>query len=70
MDDWTYVMYFTMRTFHPQVWIFYIIVIFFCGFFAFNMIIAVLKTHYSETAYIHEERKLLKRKEKKKRKYK
>lgn len=33
------------------------------------MVVAVLKTHYSETAVMHEERKLQLRKEKKKKKY-
>lgn len=48
MDDWTYVMYFTLKTFNSSVWVYYILVIFIGGFFGFNLVIAVLKTHYSE----------------------
>ncbi|CAD8091567.1 unnamed protein product [Paramecium primaurelia] len=50
MDDWSWVMFFTMRIFHPQVWIYYLGIIFLCGFFGFNLVIAVLKTHYAEAA--------------------
>ena len=49
MDDWTYPMYFLMRTFHTQVWLFFLLIIFVCGFFGFNLMIAILKTHYSMT---------------------
>ncbi|CAD8054705.1 unnamed protein product [Paramecium primaurelia] len=50
MDDWSWVMFFTMRIFHPQIWIYYLLIIFVGGFFGFNLVIAVLKTHYSEAA--------------------
>ncbi|CAD8147067.1 unnamed protein product [Paramecium octaurelia] len=50
MDDWSWVMFFTMRIFHPWVWIYYLLIIFVGGFFGFNLVIAVLKTHYSEAA--------------------
>lgn len=45
-DDWTFTLYYSMRAFHPQIWIMYFFVIFICGFFLFNMAIVVLKTHY------------------------
>lgn len=48
MDDWSFVMYYTIRAFHPIVWIYYVLIIFVGGFFGFNMPIAVFKTHYSE----------------------
>lgn len=48
MDDWSWVMFFTMRIFHPYIWIYYLIIIFVCGFFSINLMIAVLKIHYSE----------------------
>ncbi|CAD8191236.1 unnamed protein product [Paramecium pentaurelia] len=48
MDDWSWLMFFTMRIFHPWIWIYYLIIIFFCGFFSINLVIAVLKIHYSE----------------------
>jgi hypothetical protein len=58
-------MYFHMRAFHPQVWIYYILVIFVCGYFGFNMLVVVLKTHYSNVTSGHqaqefEKRRLLK----------
>jgi hypothetical protein len=55
MDNWTDVMYNTMYTLSPMTWIYFILVIFivgkyliYLGFFAFNLIIAVLKTYYSQ----------------------
>ncbi|CAK56635.1 unnamed protein product (macronuclear) [Paramecium tetraurelia] len=48
MDDWSWVMFFTMRIFHPWVWLYYLLIIFIGGFFGFNIVIAVLKVHYSE----------------------
>ncbi|CAD8111377.1 unnamed protein product [Paramecium primaurelia] len=50
MDDWSWVMFFTMRIYHPYVWIYYLLIIFVGGFFGFNLVIAVLKTHYAEAA--------------------
>ncbi|CAD8200926.1 unnamed protein product [Paramecium octaurelia] len=50
MDDWSWVMFYTMRIFHPWVWIYYLLIIFVGGFFGFNLVIAVLKTHYAEAA--------------------
>ncbi|CAD8095957.1 unnamed protein product [Paramecium sonneborni] len=50
MDDWSWVMFFTMRIFHPWIWIYYLLIIFVGGFFGFNLVIAVLKTHYAEAA--------------------
>lgn len=50
MDGWTWVMYFTIRIFNPWVWIYYMLIILVGGFFGFNLVIAVLKTHYSEAA--------------------
>ncbi|CAD8125822.1 unnamed protein product [Paramecium sonneborni] len=50
MDDWSWVMFFTIRIFNPWVWIYYLLIIFVCGFFSFNLVIAVLKTHYAEAA--------------------
>lgn len=48
MDDWSWVMFFTIRIFNPWIWIYYLLIIFVCGFFSFNLVIAVLKTHYAE----------------------
>ncbi|CAD8198931.1 unnamed protein product [Paramecium pentaurelia] len=48
MDDWSWVMFFTMRIFHPWIWLYYLLIIFIGGFFGFNIVIAVLKVHYSE----------------------
>ncbi|CAD8208793.1 unnamed protein product [Paramecium pentaurelia] len=48
MDDWSWVMFFTIRIFNPWVWMYYLLIIFVCGFFSFNLVIAVLKTHYAE----------------------
>ncbi|CAD8075871.1 unnamed protein product [Paramecium primaurelia] len=50
MDDWSWVMFFTMRIFNPWIWIYYLLIIFVGGFFGFNLVIAVLKTHYAEVA--------------------
>lgn len=50
MDDWSFVMFFTIRIFHPWVWIYYLLIQFLGGFFGFNLVIAVLKTHYAEAA--------------------
>ncbi|CAK82706.1 unnamed protein product (macronuclear) [Paramecium tetraurelia] len=50
MDDWSWVMFFTIRIFSPWVWIYYLLIIFVGGFFGFNLVIAVLKTHYAEAA--------------------
>ncbi|CAD8114498.1 unnamed protein product [Paramecium sonneborni] len=62
-DDWTWVMFFTMRIFHPQIWIYYLGIIFLCGFFSINLMIAVLKIHYSEaTIECEENEKLSKQK--------
>ncbi|CAD8181015.1 unnamed protein product [Paramecium pentaurelia] len=55
MDDWSWVMFFTMRIFHPWIWIYYLLIIFVCGFFSINLIIAVLKIHYSEATQECEE---------------
>jgi len=41
-------MFFTIRVFYPHVWIYYLLIIFVGGFFGFNLVIAVLKTHYAE----------------------
>ena len=54
-DGWSYPMYFLMRTFDMQVWVFYILVIFICGFFGFNLLVALLKTYFSMTASKYEE---------------
>ncbi|CAD8054707.1 unnamed protein product [Paramecium primaurelia] len=63
MDDWSWVMFFTMRIFHPQIWIYYLGIIFLCGFFSINLMIAVLKIHYSEaTAECEDYEKLSKQK--------
>ncbi|CAD8196993.1 unnamed protein product [Paramecium pentaurelia] len=48
MDDWSWVMFYTMRIFHPWIWLYYLLIIFIGGFFGFNIVIAVLKVHYSE----------------------
>lgn len=58
MDDWSTVMYFTIRIFHPWIWIYYVLIIFICGFFGFNLVIAVIKTHYAEASSEYEEEKL------------
>ncbi|CAD8095967.1 unnamed protein product [Paramecium sonneborni] len=55
MDDWSWVMFFTMRIFHPWIWIYYLLIIFVCGFFSINLMIAVLKIHYSEATIECEE---------------
>lgn len=57
MDDWAYVMFYTMRIYSPWTWIYYLLIIFVGGFFGFNLVIAVLKTHYSEAAIEYEESK-------------
>lgn len=44
MDDWTNLMYPTLYTLSPFTWIYFVFVIFIVGFFAFNLIIAILKT--------------------------
>lgn len=49
MDDWSYVMFFTLKTYSTLVWVYYIFVILIGGFFGFNLVIAVLKTLYSES---------------------
>ncbi|CAD8117020.1 unnamed protein product [Paramecium sonneborni] len=51
MDDWSWVMYYTIRSFHPIVWIYYVLIIFVGGFFGFNLPIAVFKTHFSEMQF-------------------
>ncbi|CAD8122391.1 unnamed protein product [Paramecium sonneborni] len=48
MDDWSWVMFFTMRIYHPWTWLYYLLIIFVCGFFGFNLVIAVIKIHYAE----------------------
>ena len=50
MDDWSWVMFFTMRIYHPWTWIYFVLIIFVCGFFGFNLVIAVIKIHYAEAA--------------------
>lgn len=50
MDDWSWVMFYTMRIFNAWVWVYFLFIIFIGGFFGFNLVIAVLKTHYAETA--------------------
>ncbi|CAD8081899.1 unnamed protein product [Paramecium sonneborni] len=47
MDNWTDLMYPTLYTLSPLTWIYFVFVIFIVGFFAFNLIIAILKTYYS-----------------------
>ncbi|CAK80287.1 unnamed protein product (macronuclear) [Paramecium tetraurelia] len=47
MDNWTDLMYPTLYTQSPLTWIYFVFVIFIVGFFAFNLIIAILKTYYS-----------------------
>ncbi|CAD8110423.1 unnamed protein product [Paramecium primaurelia] len=47
-DDWTWVMYFTLKSFGTYIWVYYLLIIFFGGFFGFNLVIAVLKVHYSQ----------------------
>jgi hypothetical protein len=47
-DGWAVVMFFTIRVFYPHVWIYFLLIIFVGGFFGFNLVIAVLKTHYAE----------------------
>ncbi|CAD8106039.1 unnamed protein product [Paramecium primaurelia] len=51
MDDWSWVMYYTIKAFHPIVWIYYVLIIFVGGFFGFNLPIAVFKTHFSEMQF-------------------
>ncbi|CAD8075875.1 unnamed protein product [Paramecium primaurelia] len=48
MDDWTWVMYFTLKSYGTYIWVYYLLIIFFGGFFGFNLVIAVLKIHYSQ----------------------
>lgn len=48
MDGWTFAMDFTIRAFHPQIWILYIPIIIIAGFFNFNLPVAVFKCLYSE----------------------
>lgn len=48
MDDWSYNLYYTARSFHPSVIVYYLLIIFVGGYFGFNIPIAVVKTHYSE----------------------
>ncbi|CAD8111921.1 unnamed protein product [Paramecium sonneborni] len=48
MDDWSWVMFYTMRIYHPWIWLYYLLIIFVCGFFGFNLVIAVIKIHYAE----------------------
>lgn len=55
MDDWSYNLYFTIKGFHPTVFIYYVLIIFVGGFFGFNIPIAVFKTHYSEMNSFKEE---------------
>jgi hypothetical protein len=50
MDDWSWVMFYTMRIYNKWIWIYYLLIIFVGGFFGFNLVIAVLKTHYAEIA--------------------
>ncbi|CAD8094810.1 unnamed protein product [Paramecium sonneborni] len=57
MDNWTDVMYYTMYTLSPMTWIYFVLVIFIVGFFAFNLIIAVLKTYYSQIVSNYQEEK-------------
>lgn len=52
MDDWTYVMFFTLKTYSTLVWVYYILIILIGGFFGFNLVIAVLKTFYGESVLI------------------
>ncbi|CAD8123231.1 unnamed protein product [Paramecium sonneborni] len=60
MDDWSWVMFYTIRIFSPWVWIYYLLIIFVGGFFGFNLVIAVLKTHYAEAAeeFSHQQEQL------------
>ncbi|CAK62925.1 unnamed protein product (macronuclear) [Paramecium tetraurelia] len=51
MDDWSWVMQYTIRAFHPIVWIYYVLIIFVGGFFGFNLPIAVFKIHFSEMQF-------------------
>ena len=48
MDNWTHLMYQTIYAYSPFVFLYFVLVIFIIGFFAFNLIIAVLKTYYSK----------------------
>jgi hypothetical protein len=61
-DDWTFPMYFNMRAYHPMIWIYYMAIIFFCGYFGFNLLIAVLKTNYSNVTTKYDEESLERRK--------
>jgi len=54
MDDWSYVMFFTLKTYSTLVWVYYIFIILIGGFFGFNLVIAVLKTLYGESVLIGE----------------
>jgi hypothetical protein len=47
-------MYWLMRTFHPSVFLLYLVIIFVGERFCFNLVIAVLKTQYAETAEFFE----------------
>ncbi|CAD8187071.1 unnamed protein product [Paramecium octaurelia] len=51
MDDWSWVMQYTIRAFHPIIWIYYVLIIFVGGFFGFNLPIAVFKIHFSEMQF-------------------
>lgn len=42
-----------MISFHPYIWIYYVLIIFIVGFFAFNLIVAVLKTYYALIVSTH-----------------
>ncbi|CAD8123254.1 unnamed protein product [Paramecium sonneborni] len=48
MDDWTWIMYVTLKSYGTYIWVYYLLIIFFGGFFGFNLVIAVLKIHYSQ----------------------
>lgn len=43
-------MLYTVRIFHPWMWLYSFIIMFIGGFFGFNMVIAVLKVHFAEAA--------------------
>ena len=47
MDTWSPIMYNMIRAFHPISVLYFISAIFIGGFFSLNMIIAVIKIHYS-----------------------
>lgn len=52
-NDWTDPLYYSMRTFHFSIVIFYLLIIFVAGIFCGNLIVAVLKTYYSETVKLN-----------------